>query len=162
MKLVASLARPGGSLTGQLAMLGDMMAKRMQLPKEAIPKASCVALLVDPQAPWDRKRAIAHAQAAARLLRLTVEIFDAGTPMEIEQAFAAMAQRRPDAVMVTQTSLFFEEKDRIGRLTLAHRLPSVSPGRQFAGAGALVSHAPVWAAVHVFDPTPHTCATTLQ
>lgn len=148
MKLVASLARPGGNMTGQSAMLGDMMAKRMQTLKEALPTVSRVGLLVDPNAPWDKNRAVEDARSAARHLHLTVETFDARTPGEIDQAIPAIVERRLDALVVAQTSLFMDEAGRIGRLTAAHRLPAVGPGGHFAEAGGLLSYGPVWSAVY--------------
>jgi putative tryptophan/tyrosine transport system substrate-binding protein len=134
--LVASLARPGGNLTGWSGTTAEIGGKRLELLREALPALRRVALLIhqaDPFAVPFREQMEAPAQGAGiAILPLLLS-----QPDEIEAAFATLRRDPPDAAIV-QPSL---PLSRAGRLALAQRLPAMSEGRNFVAAGGLMSFA---------------------
>jgi putative ABC transport system substrate-binding protein len=142
LKLVSSLARPGGNITGRSFMTDDIIAKRMQILKEAMPNLSRVALLVNPNNVSDMRRAISDNQAAADRLHIAVEVVEAGAPEELERAFSTIAEGHFDAVIVAHTALYFIVRGRIAELALANGLPTLAPTGLFAEAGALLAYGP--------------------
>jgi putative ABC transport system substrate-binding protein len=147
LKLVSSLARPGGNITGLSSMAFDLVTKRMQLISEAVPSLSRLALLVNPYNPFDADRQISEIQQTADKLKLALQAFEARSPDGINEAFASIARTSSGAVMVTQNALYFSERKRISDLALANRLPIIGPANVFAEAGALISYGPNWPAI---------------
>jgi len=137
--LAASLARPGGNITG--FELGDMdvATKRLQLLKEAVPGIRRVAVLLDP-----RMRAYddvpKNLEPGARALGISLQRFEAATPEAFEDAFAAMLRARADAVMIVDLPVFVRNSDRLFRIALRHRLPTISGWRRYAEAGSLIAY----------------------
>lgn len=136
--LVASLARPGGNVTGTTILSGELMAKRLELLKEAVPHIRQVAVLINPANPvypvsWEA------AQGSAEALKLEVQRFDAQEPREIAGAFAKMAAHRVDAVSIAQETLFVANAKAIAELAVQHRLASIGFG-EFAEAGGLIGY----------------------
>jgi putative ABC transport system substrate-binding protein len=141
--LVASLARPEANLTGLSSMTTDLLAKRVQLLKEAIPGLKRLAVLVYPIAPFDPRRDLATIEPVAEGLGIHCEIVKASSAAELDTAFESMAGRF-DAVMVTQNALYFAEKQRVASLSLRHRLPAMAPADLFVVDGALLYYGPSW------------------
>jgi putative ABC transport system substrate-binding protein len=147
LKLVSSLARPGGNITGLSSMAFDLATKRMQLISEAVPSLSRLALLVNPYNPFDADRQISEIQQTAEKLKLSLKVFEARSPDGINEAFGSIASGGFGAVMVTQNALYFSERKRIADHALANRLPIIGPANVFAEAGALISYGPNWPAI---------------
>jgi putative ABC transport system substrate-binding protein len=137
--LVASLARPGGNLTGFAILTADLTAKRLELLSELVPQARVIALLVNPNAPTT-ERAIQDVQEAARAKGLQLDIVKASTESEVDGAFATLVQRRAGALVVAGDSLFFSRRDKLVALAARHAIPAIYTSRQAAAAGGLISY----------------------
>ena len=139
--LVASLARPGGNVTGVFSMSNELAGKRLELLKQLIPRVSRVAFLRDSD---NRASALnlREAESAARTLGLTVQGVGVRGPKELDAAFVAMKRARADAVIVGENTPFFADRRRIADLAVMHRLPTVAQAKEYAEAGGLVSYGP--------------------
>jgi putative ABC transport system substrate-binding protein len=137
--LVASLARPGGNLTGFAILTADLTAKRLELLSELVPQARVIALLVNPNAPTT-ERAIQDVQEAARAKGLQLDIVKASTESEVDGAFATLVQRRAGALVVAGDSLFFSRRDKLVALAARHAIPAIYTSREAAVAGGLISY----------------------
>ena len=136
--LVASLAHPGGNVTGLADIPIEMEGKRLQLLKEAVPKASRVAVLrYPPSDPNPRGIFRSEVEAAARALDVTLEFYTVGNPEEFAGAFAAIKKARAQALFVQPSLLFWNNADRIVALAAQSRLPAVYPFRAAVEAGPL-------------------------
>jgi putative ABC transport system substrate-binding protein len=142
MKLgvAASLARPGGNVTG-LTMLGEELpGKWIELLKEAVPRISRVAVLWDPQMGEDQ--AIV-AQAAARSLGVHLQILNVGRPDELELAFAEAKKSRAEGLIALSSALFYAHRAELIALAAKHRLPAIYDQKEFVvGVGGLMSYGP--------------------
>ena len=147
LKLVSSLARPGGNITGLSAMAFDLAAKRVQLLKEAIPALSSVALLVNPSDPNDANRLISELQPTADRIQVSFQAFEARSPDELKGAFEKISAGRFGAVVVTQNAMYFNERRQIADIALTSRLPTMVPADVFVEAGAMMSYGPSWPAI---------------
>jgi putative tryptophan/tyrosine transport system substrate-binding protein len=131
--VVASLARPGGTVTGLLFNPGpDLGGKQLQLLKEAVPKASRVAYLASPS--------VRPPTEAARALRLTLVSAGAAAPEALDSAFAAIKQQRVDAILVGTSPFFYGHRLRIIDFAARQRLPAMYWYRLFADSGGLMSY----------------------
>jgi putative ABC transport system substrate-binding protein len=139
---VASLARPGGNITGFSNDPGaDIQAKNMELLKEAVPRMARVAYLWNPVPPGaDAYRRVA--ETAARNVRATWQSVEVRQSNELEGAFAAMVRERADAVLVAQDPVFISARTQIVLLAARHRLPAIYGNREYAEAGGLMSYGP--------------------
>jgi putative ABC transport system substrate-binding protein len=136
--LVASLARPGGNVTGSTFFNPDLMAKRLELLKEAMPRITRVAVLLNPDN--DSMKPILQAmEIAARLLKLDLQQFEVRGPGEFESVFSAMAKRRISALAVPEDGMFNDNPRAIADLAAKQRLPSIGFG-EFAEAGGLIGY----------------------
>jgi putative ABC transport system substrate-binding protein len=140
-KLVDSLSRPGGNVTGLSNFSSDLIGKRLQLLKEAIPRLSRVALLVNPDSQISR-RYIESAQTAAPALGLTIRTFEVRLLDEFQPAFDAMAKASMQAVSINADGLIYQRKEMIAKLALARRMALVAYSRETFEAGALMSYGP--------------------
>jgi putative ABC transport system substrate-binding protein len=122
--LVASLAHPGGNLTGVSPITIDLSGKRLALLKEAVPTISRVAFLVDVTDPF-RERAIKAHQAAAEALGITLWLAELTAPDDIEPLFAKLVEQGAHGVVWGNGALLFNERRRIGKAALANKLPAV-------------------------------------
>lgn len=138
--LVASLARPGGNVTGLTIMAPDLVSKRLALLKEVVPKVSRVALLRNPDNPADTAM-LREAEAAARVLGVRLQPLEARNPQEIEGAFAAMIRERAGALLTLSDAIFFTQRRQIAELAAKGRLPSMGT-RDYPDAGGLMSYGP--------------------
>ena len=139
--LVASLARPGGNVTGMSVQLPELDAKRLQLLKEVVPKASRVAVLWNPTSPITRPQ-FAEVKAAVQALRVQLESLEVRSPNDFEGAFQAATQRRAGALLVLADSLMVSQRTRVAALAAKSRLPSMSGVSEFAEAGGLMVYGP--------------------
>jgi ABC-type uncharacterized transport system substrate-binding protein len=139
---VASLARPGGNITG-LTFLGPELApKRLELLKEALPKMSRLVGIWHPGSLSERtaKDMLSQTETAARTLGVHLELVGVRSPDEIDRAFSTMARQRPDAFVMFPSVMFFIERRRVIDLAEKHRLPSIYVAREFVDIGGLFSY----------------------
>jgi putative ABC transport system substrate-binding protein len=137
--LVASLAHPGGNMTGLSVLTIDLSSKFLALLKEAVPKLSSVALFVDPQFSIMQPRTIPAYTAAAKALGLSFRSVVVRAPDEIEPAFARQQSDHVDGVIVSGPS-FFNERARVGASALAHGIPTISFIAEMVPYGLLMSY----------------------
>jgi len=148
--LVASLARPGGNVTG-VSQLGDegLTAKRLELLSELVPRAGVIALLVNPNSPA-AGRVIQEVQQAARAKGLQLPILKAGSESEIDTAFASLAQLHADALLVAADPFLSSRREQFVALALRHAVPAIYAWREFVASGGLISYgASLTAALHL-------------
>lgn len=141
-KLVASLARPGGNITGLSNFALDLTAKRVEHLKELVPSVSKIALLVNPNDKDTARRYIEEAQGAADKLKVGLHPFEVRAPRDLAPAFSQMRDNQIDGVVVTQDGLFFATRQDVAYLALTHRLPLTVYSRETVEAGALGSYGP--------------------
>jgi putative tryptophan/tyrosine transport system substrate-binding protein len=137
--LVASLARPGGNITGLASIAAEVVGKQLELLKEVVPKVSRVAVLLNPSHSAHPLMA-RQAEGAARALGVQLHILQAGSPAEIDAAFAAMRSQRVGGVLVLRGSLFLAQRTQIAALAAKSRLPAVYGTREEAEAGGLMAY----------------------
>jgi ABC-type uncharacterized transport system substrate-binding protein len=139
--LVASLAHPGGNVTGLTYTAGvEMVGKYLQLLKEVVPKVSRVAVLRYSSSRSDRNAFQSEEEAAARALDVTLQYYTVGEPQEFEGAFAAIKKARAEALLVRPHALFWTHARRIVDLAAQSRLPTMYPGRDHVEAGGLMAY----------------------
>jgi putative tryptophan/tyrosine transport system substrate-binding protein len=143
--LVASLARPGGNLTGVSMMFTELMPKRLELLSEVAPQARVIALLVNPNAP-STARIIGDVQEAARTKGVQLHIVRAGTEGEIDAAFATLVQLQAGALVVSPDAFFNSRREQLLALASRHAVPAIYEWREFTAAGGLISYGPIVAA----------------
>ncbi len=122
--LVASLARPGGNVTGLTIMSPDLVGKHLQLLKEMVPKVSRIALLRHPDNPASAAQ-LREAEAAAQALGVRLQTLEARGPQEIDSAFAAMTRERAGALLIIPDAVFGNQRRQIAELAAKRRLPSI-------------------------------------
>jgi putative ABC transport system substrate-binding protein len=138
--LVASLARPGGNLTGINWLAGELTAKRLELLHEIVPGAAHIAVLVQSNNARITETTLRDVEAAARSIGLQFRVLDANTSGEIDAAFATFAHERPDALFVGTSPLFNSRRIQLVHLASYHRIPATYSGRLYAEAGGLMSY----------------------
>jgi putative ABC transport system substrate-binding protein len=137
----ASMARPGGNITGLTLSAADLGPKLLELLKAAMPKLSRVAVLVQPGNPAHPQRVV-RIMSAAQKVGIQVVLAEAGTVPEIEREFAMMTKERANATIILADGFFLQESRPIAAQALKHRLPSISQLREYAEAGGLMSYGP--------------------
>ena len=138
--LVASLARPGSNLTGINFLNRELAAKQMELLRELVPAIRQVAVLVNPANPATSKSTLQEVEPAVRALGLHIEVFNTSTSREIDAAFAAFAQARPDAVFVSQDPFLNSRRVQLSLQAMRQGLPASYSGREYAEVGGLLSY----------------------
>ena len=138
--LVASVARPGGNLTGINFFSAELTAKRLELLRELVPAATRVALLVNPANAANTETTLREGEPAARAIGLQIQVLNASTIREINAAFASFARERPDALFVGIDPFFNSRRIQLVNLATRHALPASFPARDFAEAGGLMSY----------------------
>jgi putative ABC transport system substrate-binding protein len=136
--LVASLARPGGNITGSTYFLPQLMAKRLELLKEAMPHITRVAILVKPDNPLFNST-LPVLEIAANLLKIELQQFEAHNPSEFEAAFLAMAKSHIEAIVFQEDAVFLSNLRAIADLAARQSLPFAGSS-EFAEAGALIGY----------------------
>jgi len=137
--LVASLAKPGGNVTGLTTLTPDLVGKGLQLLKEVVPRVSRVAVLSNPGDPI-HPRSLREAAVAARALNVRLQILKAQAPTEVAGALSAATKESVDALLVLGDPMFFGERERITGLAAKSRLPLIAHQSEFAEAGGLLSY----------------------
>jgi putative tryptophan/tyrosine transport system substrate-binding protein len=139
--LVESLARPGGNATGINFFLNEVVAKRLRLLHDLVPKATRVAVLVNPANTTNTEPTLRAVQEAAPAIGLQIQILNATTIGEIDAAFAALARQHSDALFVGPDPLFTIRRGQFATLTARDRVPATYARREFVTAGGLMSYA---------------------
>src|SRR5262245_19851140 len=137
--LVASLAGPGGNLTGVNFFAGELAAKRLEILHELVPGALRVAVLINPGNP-NAEAVLRDVQAAARAMGLQIQVHNAATTGEIDAAFATFERERPDALFVGPDPFFRARRVQLALLAAHHRMPATYALRDYAEAGGLMSY----------------------
>jgi len=135
--LVASLARPGGNLTGVSTMQVELMPKLLEMLLELVPQARVIGLLVNPDVPYT-ERIIGHMQEAARAKRVDLRVLKARTESEIDGAFATLVELHADGLILGPIGF----RPQIAALASRHAVPTIAPQRDFAVSGGLLSYGP--------------------
>jgi putative ABC transport system substrate-binding protein len=138
--LVASLARPGGNVTGLSTQNRAITAKRLELLKEVAPTASRVAVLWNPSSPGPALQ-LEETRAAGTALRVTLLVLEVREADDIDRAFTAMGKESAGALLVTADPLFRTQQRRISKLAMENLLPAIYPSRESVDAGGLMSYA---------------------
>ncbi len=138
---VASLARPGGNITGLSLMHSELVGKQLELLKEVLPKVSRVALLGNPANP-NYAPLLRHAQDAARALGVRLQPLEARNSSEIDSALAAITSERTGALIVLADTVLLEHRTRIADYAIRRRLPTVFGFSEFAEVGGLLAYGP--------------------
>jgi putative tryptophan/tyrosine transport system substrate-binding protein len=139
--LVASLARPGGNLTGFASTNSELTPKRVQLLSELVPPAKVIALLVNQNNPT-AEPLIGYVQEAARAKGVQLQILKAGSEGEIDAAFVSLVQRQAGALIVMRDPFIDSRRDQLVALAARHAVPAIYGRRDFATAGGLICFAP--------------------
>jgi putative ABC transport system substrate-binding protein len=139
--LVASLARPGGNITGVSVPFTQLATKQLELLKEADPRLARIAVLWNAAAPPGGP-GLKQIEAAARSLGVQVQPIDARGPGDLEGAFSAITQRRANGLFVTEDLIFAVRRGEIALFALKSRMPTISSFREFAQAGGLMTYGP--------------------
>src|SRR6516165_10201882 len=138
--LVTSLARPSANLTGINLFNAELVAKRLALLRELVPRAARIAVLVNPADPANTEATLREAPAAARALGLQIQVLNANTSREVEAAFETVARERYDALFVGQGPYFAGRHVQLAQLAAFHRLPATYSQREVAEVGGLMSY----------------------
>lgn len=139
--LVASLARPGGNVTGLASNSVELIGKRFQLVRDLVPRGSRVAYLLDPKVPG-QSRLTQGVEAAARALSFELDLAEASGAEELDATLVSIPVRRPDALVVGAAIVFYTHRARIVEFCARQRLPAVYAYREPVVDGGLVSYAP--------------------
>jgi putative ABC transport system substrate-binding protein len=137
--LVANLARPGGNTTGFSFMHPELSRKRLELLKEIIPKIARVAVLSNPSNP-NTPPLLRETKAAARALRLELQVVEVRDSTQLDSALSAMIRDRADALVVMPDLVFLNQRRRIVDLVAQNRLPAMYPWREPVDAGGLMAY----------------------
>jgi putative ABC transport system substrate-binding protein len=137
--LVASIARPGGNLTGVSILTADLNPKRFALLSELIPRARAIAVLVN-AGNAGAGRIVTDMQQAGRANRVLLHILSVVGTQEFDSAFASLAQLQADALLVANDPVFFGRRDELVALAARHAIPAMYEWREFAEIGGLISY----------------------
>lgn len=138
--LVKSLARPGGNVTGLSNIALDLAQKRLELFRQVVPRATRLALLINPREPTVTRATIAETQALAAAIKMTVVPVEARARADLDRAFVSMEQQRVEGVIIAVDPIFYNERSRIATLAIAHRLPAMHVNADAVEAGVLMSY----------------------
>jgi putative ABC transport system substrate-binding protein len=140
--LVASLARPGGNVTGLSNLAPELVGKRLELLKQAVPGVTRVGALWQPGSGGERtdKDMLKGLEVAARALRVQLQVVKARVPSDLDEAFLDITRARTDALIVLPYVMFFYERRRLVDLAAKNRLPAVYSARQFVDDGGLMAY----------------------
>jgi putative ABC transport system substrate-binding protein len=137
--LVASLARPGGNLTGVSMIIDELTPKRLELLSELVPQAKVIALLVNPKNPAT-ENVMRDVQEAARVKGLQLPILKANSESEIDAAFTTLVQLQAGALVVAADPFLTSRREQLVALATRHAVPAIYAWREFAEAGGLISY----------------------
>jgi putative tryptophan/tyrosine transport system substrate-binding protein len=138
--LVVSLAQPAGNMTGINFLNTEVTEKRLELLRELLPGAARVAVLVNPANAANSDMTWQSVEAAARLMKLKVQVFKATSSREIDAVFASFERERPDVLFVGQDALFTSRRLQLANLSARHAIPLTAGSRDIAEVGGLMSY----------------------
>jgi putative ABC transport system substrate-binding protein len=138
--LVASLARPGGNLTGINFFSAELVAKRLELLRVLVPAATRVAVLVNPANVASTESTLRDVEPAARAMGQQIQVLNASTSREIDAAFATFMRERPDALFVGGDAFLDSRRVQLVHLATHHHVPATYSGREYAEVGGLMSY----------------------
>jgi putative ABC transport system substrate-binding protein len=138
--LVASLARPGGNLTGINLFSGELTAKRLEFLRGMVPGAARIAVLVNPANAISTETTLRDVQSAAGSMGLQIQVLNAGTIREINAAFATLVRERPDGIFVGRDVFLNSRRAQLVNLASRHAVPATFSNRDFAEIGGLMSY----------------------
>jgi putative tryptophan/tyrosine transport system substrate-binding protein len=144
--LIASLARPGGNVTGFSGLTIELNLKRVELLSELVPQARVIALLVNPNNPTTERVVRDVQEAGAKRVQLL--ILKAGSESEIDAAFASLGQLNVGMLVVAGDAFFINRRDQLVALASRHAIPAIYPLREFIPAGGLISYGTSGSAIH--------------
>jgi putative ABC transport system substrate-binding protein len=142
--IVASLARPGGNVTGVTSLTAELSAKQLELLKEIVPGLTQIAVLRNPKNPVSALN-LRWTERAAQALGVQLHVVDVHDPSEFEAAFVSMTRERAGALILLADMMFLSQRSQIADLAIKHRLPAVFNWREYAEAGGLIVYGPVFA-----------------
>ena len=140
--LVASLGRPGGNATGINYSTTEIVAKRLELLREMVPRARRIAVLLNPANVTNARLTLQEVEVAARALRIEIQVHNASTGREIDSAFAALGRQRPNGVFVAPDSFYSTRREQLSALAARYAIPAVYSVRDYVEAGGLMSYGP--------------------
>jgi len=140
MGVVASLARPGGNLTGFNVLAVELNAKRLELLHDLVPGATRLAVLVNPADAASADAILRDVEVAARAMAMQIRVLNATTLHEIDAAFAGLVHERPDALFVGTGPFLTDRRVQLAQLTARHGIPAIYMDRQFPEVGGLLSY----------------------
>jgi ABC-type uncharacterized transport system substrate-binding protein len=138
--LVASLARPGGNMTGINFVSAELTAKRLELLRELVPAAGRVAVLINPANVSTAETTLRDVVPAARAIGQQIQVFNASTTREIDEAFANLMRERSDALFVGIDQFLISRRAQLVNLVARHAVPATFPNREFTEIGGLMSY----------------------
>jgi putative ABC transport system substrate-binding protein len=138
--LVASVARPGGNLTGINFLTSELTAKRLELLRELVPEAARIAVLDNPANAATSEPTLRDLETAARALGIHIDVYSASTSGEINAAFASLLRERPHALFVGPGPFFTARRVQLAQLAARHAVPAIYAQRQCAEVGGLISY----------------------
>ena len=138
---IASLARPGANITGLSMLLTELVAKELEILKEAVPQATRIGVLFSPSAPSHRPAVLALETAGERL-GVQLVMVPVRTVEDFEGVFSTMSREHVGGFLAVTTPIFSSHRTRLADLALKHRLPGMFAGREYLEAGGLISYAP--------------------
>jgi putative tryptophan/tyrosine transport system substrate-binding protein len=138
--LVASLARPGGNLTGANFVSAELVAKRLELLRQLVPEAARVAVLVNPANPVRAESTLKEVHAAAGAMGLQIRVVNASTPSELNAAFATFGRERPDALFISSDPFFLSRRVQVILQATRLGIAATYPGRSYPEIGGLMSY----------------------
>jgi putative tryptophan/tyrosine transport system substrate-binding protein len=138
--LVASLNRPGGNLTGITSLNVEVGPKRLEVLRELIPKATIIALLINPTNPSLAEDFLRALEPVASTLGLQLHVLQASSDQDFDRVFAALAQLRADALMIMPDVFYNSRSEQLAKLSLRQAMPAIFDHRPFVAAGGLISY----------------------
>jgi putative ABC transport system substrate-binding protein len=138
--IVASLARPGGNMTGINFFNTELVAKRLGLLREMLPRAARIALLVSPSAQANTEATLRDVDVAAQAMGLQISVFRADTSRAIDAAFAEIGHQQPDALFVGEAPFLNARRVQLVQLAARHAIPTVYSSREYSEIGGLMSY----------------------
>jgi putative tryptophan/tyrosine transport system substrate-binding protein len=138
--LVTSLAKPDGNLTGVNFLVGEVVAKRLELLRELLPKAIRIGVLVDRVNATTTESTLKGLEPAAQTMGMQIQVFNASTIREIDETFAALESERPDALFVGIGPFLLDRRVQLAQLTARHAIPAIYQDREHVEVGGLMSY----------------------
>ena len=138
--LVASLARPGGNITGVNFLTGELVAKRLEILRELVPALGRLAVLVNPAFPANADSTLKEVETAARAIGLQIQVFNVSTSAEIDATFETFERERPDALFVSSDTFFTSRRVQLVNLSARHAVPAGFGNRESTEIGGLMSY----------------------